>query len=421
MNMPELNFYDTSDIDKIQKEDLENPVVLRQLQVVADEYLKGADVGEAQEVLNHLLAVFKRYPEFPTEHSELWPTYRSVLVQLRWTALPVLTDDEVEDLFRQNLLYAFGRAVEIEEKLGGLFRIHKDVETLGYRRLMVLRGLKDNQEWIGKISIMIDGSRVPAAPTVKNWLQDYDSSAPSGHSRGVLAEENYLAQSVNCKKISAEQREIIRRLVKVYDFLRFPKLPDDIVESTSHQIPLRPVGPVIPVEAQRSTAPSPAVGVSLQVATAYKGMLAFERSVAKEAAGLQAAVGTDGMKLRAAWYAAVQGKRVAATVAALRIAAANGELERMLADDQRLKRYLIAVWPGLYGDAAAVELAEHPSSPASVRRFLRYILQERLKLEAGEAARIGAQIGNIFASRGQAGYAKLAYYDVKSKTFKWLT
>ena len=116
----------------------------------------------------------------------------------------------------------------------------------------------------------------------------------------------------------------------------------------------------------------------------------------------------------------MRARSIPRTVAVLRLLVERDELLSMLSGDEQLKHYLVSVWPEMYGAAAADELARNPNSRQSVQKFLQYLLQERLGLPVGEAARVGAQLSNAFKQRGKNELQNLAYFDVQDQTFKWM-
>ncbi|MDD5110682.1 MAG: hypothetical protein PHI63_05740 [Patescibacteria group bacterium] len=413
------NFFDPKSVATLTAVDLGDDEVYRGLRAAADEFLQGADVGDAHEALKNLIKILKSSPTFRVEQPGQWEKYQALIVQLQWACVPILTDDEVENLFRKHLLFAFEREVDVEAKLGGFFRIHRDTETLGYRRLIVLRGLKENQEQIGREGIPIGGSGTDVAPTVQNWLRDYDQSTPRSRTRGVLAQEHYLSTGTKGKKLTPPQRDMVRRLVKLYDFLRYPQLPEEIVEPTGHEIPSRLISPQPDTGRGAAQSASPQAR-SEEIRSAFRGEAAVEATVQRELESLRRAVGNDPRRLRDAFYHVVRERNIATAVAVLRLLCERDELLAMLSGDEKLQQYLQAVWPALYGAAAAQRFAQSPLARQSVVLFIQYILQERLGLPEGEAARVGAQLGNILANKGHREYDKLAYYDVAEQTFKWL-
>ncbi len=389
------------------------------------------EAGLAQKLIPRIAALQQPAPERPVLSSQDEEKLSQLILLLKVVALPVLKPRDMEEVCRSGVALALRAGLNLHAGIRYAFIFTGEPELAVPLAQTIMRVLGTNAEIIGDSPIVDPetGERMP--PTVANWLRQYNGAFPVGVERGPIERAQYLQRDQNVKQIRSGERELLTRLLEVYDLLRFP-----------HRAPVGEEGGGEPVVDRRrtfqlasaATLPPPVSGPATaeqprsvvagtpmtQILAAYQGATAFERSVAQQAERLRQIVGSDGANLRAAFLAAVQAKHIARTVASLRLMAENGELERMLSSDERLRRYLIAVWPGLYGEAAAVQFADNPASRQSVQKFLQYLVQERLGMSESDAARVGAQLANIFMARGQTEYEKLAYFDVKSKTFKWL-
>jgi len=377
------------------------------------------EIGKTAQLLAALKEALERGKALADRDGERWLAFQELVVYLQWNCLPLVSPADAERLFQLHLLFCRPAEIEVVEKVLRLYvdYVERPAEYQRFRAV-ILRGLKANQERLGSRSMTVNRAVVP--PYVGNWLADYDHGSTGAGARRDLARITYLNQSQNVKGLRAEERETLRQVLKSYDFFKFPVLASGRVAATGHVVPEEAQRPLSESAAGAAVPPVPDV-MQQRIQLAYQGEIAQERMVAREADGLKRAVGSDPGKLSAAFFAAVQEKNVARTIAALRLLCERGGLERMLADDRRLQRYLLTVWPARYGAAAAAQFAEAPTARQSVQMFIQYVLQERLGLPEGEAARAGVKLGNIFTQRGRHEYEKLAYFDVKSKTFKWLT
>ncbi|MEI6835389.1 MAG: hypothetical protein WCK59_01015 [Candidatus Falkowbacteria bacterium] len=105
--------------------------------------------------------------------------------------------DKLQD-FNIAIFQAFNAEEGLEDK----------VETLFY----------NNQEKLSEHHIILDGH--PASPSIANWLKDFIKKYGSGLFNEVVLAE-YLSQSPNIKLIKPEERELVRKVLKLYHNLVF--------------------------------------------------------------------------------------------------------------------------------------------------------------------------------------------------------
>ncbi|BFD24811.1 MAG: hypothetical protein JST_000118 [Candidatus Parcubacteria bacterium] len=96
--------------------------------------------------------------------------------------------------------------------------------------------LYKNQEKLTTKSIILDGH--PAAPTVANWLKDFIKIYGSSlFSEISLAE--YLVKASNLKKLASAEKELVRKLLKLYrNLVFFPESMDGILLENWELFPL---------------------------------------------------------------------------------------------------------------------------------------------------------------------------------------
>lgn len=78
--------------------------------------------------------------------------------------------------------------------------------------------LYKNQEKISNHHIILDGH--PAASSIANWLKDFIKSYGSDLFNEVVLAE-YLSQSLNAKSLKPEEKELLRKILKLYRNLVF--------------------------------------------------------------------------------------------------------------------------------------------------------------------------------------------------------
>lgn len=84
-----------------------------------------------------------------------------------------------------------------------------------------------NQEKITNHQIILDGH--PASPSIANWLKDFIKQYGSDLFNEVTLAE-YLTQSLNIRQLKPEEKELIRKLLKLYrNLVFFPESMDGIL------------------------------------------------------------------------------------------------------------------------------------------------------------------------------------------------
>ncbi|MFZ2310001.1 MAG: hypothetical protein WAW11_00465 [Patescibacteria group bacterium] len=96
-----------------------------------------------------------------------------------------------------------------------IFQIFNVDENLGEK---IENLLYINQEKLSDHHIIIDGH--PASPTIANWLKDFIKKYGSGIFDEVALAE-YLTQSPNIKQLKPVEKELVRKVLKLYRNLSF--------------------------------------------------------------------------------------------------------------------------------------------------------------------------------------------------------
>ncbi|NTU98530.1 hypothetical protein HGA64_00775 [Candidatus Falkowbacteria bacterium] len=100
----------------------------------------------------------------------------------------------------------------------------------------LIKALSDNQENITKNEIMLSGKVVKGS--IENWLKDLFQKSGGGNFDNLKMTE-YLTNSENTKKLSAEEREVLGTLFKTYRNLRyFPESMNGLPPEQWYIIPM---------------------------------------------------------------------------------------------------------------------------------------------------------------------------------------
>ena len=259
------------------------------------------------------------------------------------------------------------------------------------------------------------GQELP--PAIKHWLRDYDQSSDIRQRSKRLSLIEYINTNNNVRQLSAEQKETLRRVLQVYDFIRFLNQLESVSE-TGHKIPAEKVT-VLDRGLASASVEDESSKEQQEIFQAYQGNEKQAKEISREQAKLAKKISGKVDQLPAIFYQAVQTKNVAVTIAVLLLMAETDTLGSFLKTDEKLRQFLSLTWEKQYGKATAEAFNRNPNQPKFVRLFLQYVLQQRLGLDGSEAARLGLHVGSAFVRTGKKGYNTLAYFDVKSKQFRW--
>jgi len=414
------------ELKKIIAQDLLDEKIHVKIEKMASLYINDFMIGEAKE-LYFLLDSLVGRNEILGKYPNLSESYKNILDRLSWLALPFMTHKKVEENFKYNLILGVDLLEEgLIDRVKSFFDLaFGDIDLLETRRRLILNSIAGNKEKIGTKDLSVDGEE-KVKPMIGGWIKDYNQSSDFEKRGQKLSIVEYFNKSKNASQLSKNQVKILRTVFEVYDFLRF--LPGTTaIQETGHTLPEnidisfenslerpevvveRDISPSIEKPSQREN----------EIISAYKGDPRQQKAILSEEKKIDKKFGSSIAGLRAEFYKSVQSQNVNRTIALLRLLAQRDDLADFMKEDKKLSKFLSAVWEKQYGRELADEFKADPSDIRFIRLFLQYILQQRLGLPSSDAARFGLQIGNIFVNLGKKEYNKMAYFDVKTKSFRW--
>lgn len=371
---------------------------------------------------------------------KLYQEYLKLSAISKFVSLINLKNQQIEELFKTKLLPALSsKQIDIMEQINYYLLAFGDGKSALDLINSINKGLSNNEETLGKSNLRLkDGKTLPAY--LKNWLLVYNQFTEKTKSRGALEHGNFIARDVNVRKLSEKEKKILLKLLKIYDFLRFPYEGETQVTKKREReeetvIDLRKkavarkikkpkkasitvVEPITKVPAPTSKKPPT---IHQQIQSAYQGDPKFEQDLAKEEELLGQKVQNNVKILREEFFKAVQLRNQARTIAAFKMLAKLNDLDKFLAEDEKLQKFLAITWAKKYGKKFTDEFEKDPYKAKFIKAFLRYVLEERLDMSENDSARVAAQLANIFKKQGQEKYQKIAYFDLKEKRFKYFS
>src|SRR3989338_2454664 len=163
----------------------------------------------------------------------LFSKYLVLIKALRLFGLQVTKDEEKQKFFSEQILDLFYLDfVDVGFWINRLLANYSESPDIVSRlRKVILTGLENNSQRIGKDNLVIAGSGQSQTPSVKNWLKDYiiftRSAKNINTGGGALDQVSYLNLSSNAKHLDQKNRNALFKLIKFYDWIRFGKLNFD--------------------------------------------------------------------------------------------------------------------------------------------------------------------------------------------------
>ena len=311
--------------------------------------------------------------------------------------------------------------------------VYGDPQTGLHLLNIINKGLNNNEEKFGDEKIKDSEGKI-VNNTIKNWLVEYNRFTSKKKGRGAVERGNFIANNKNAKKLTEEQKQFLSKLFLLYDFIRLPYGKKDyniergemgFQESHDQRPDINEMAgaeeeTIAPIETNvKKVEKQPTIAEEIQ--TAYQGDSLFQQQIEKEEKSISQKVGNDNQKLRDEFFRAVQLRNKARTIACFIQLVKFIDIEKFLAEDQRLKKFLAVTWNQKHGKVFADEFEKDPAQAKYIKAFVRYVLEDRLEMAESESARVAAKLANLFKKQGQEKYAKIAYFDMKDKKFKFFS
>lgn len=402
-------------ISLLEIDDLVLSEIMNDIQEFTQSIIEFDDSGLALKLSRKLKEILSSNKASSLLDPELIKEYENIVTTLKFIGLFNYTDKEIELLFRESLLLAITKGVNINQSVKNYILHFNDAEIGVDFANLAMKALGQNNEILGNNPLLLDDNNNEVSPTVSNWIKGYNQFFPVNTKRSIAEEGEYLLKDKNVRKLEREDKLYLTSLIQLYDFLRFPDMasqePTKFKDLTFGKLDL-------PDTTLTNEEESSIYGK--EVLGAYQGNEVLNKQIKKELEKIQSKFGDDTGRLRAEFFVAVQKNNMAKTVAILATMVQKNDLENFLKEEDRLNSFLSAVWEKQFGRELVREFQTKPEQLKFVRLFLRYILEQRLGMDISDAARVGLQLSNIFVSLGKKSYNKMAYFDVVTKKFNWL-
>ncbi len=379
----------------------------------------------------------RKNTQFENDQPDLYKKYSGLVTWLKFIMMEMILDNDVYDIMKLHLIEALTEYdIDVRGKIKTLFLQSWDLLLRGEKRSLLLRAFSQNNETFGNYRIELS-SKKRATATVANIIVDYNRVAKSDEQRTSLDEARYINESENLRSFTRAHKDLVLKVLQVYDFVRFPPIeeltremalsPVKNVEGAPGPAPKRGI-PDMPLnipgaaedEAARQSIKKDPLEYLQQKYDAYriqrKQVLDMEDALMVQTRG-------ELENVKRELSNAAREKERTKGIACLKIMARQKALISSLSVNpswfESVSDYMQKKYSSQYDKKevahAVSNLKMQLSSPVVISEFLQYILKERLTMTVGDSALVGVEIGQLIGGEFQS----MAYGNQETGNFEW--
>jgi arsenate reductase-like glutaredoxin family protein len=184
---------------------------------------------EEDDVADYLTIKFKVSPAIAKNIKEelvknvLDPTFIRIL-NSKPAVDSIVDKEDIINLFSKRIIETLNAPADVIQGLNiSIFKLLNEDDSLEEK---IIELLYNNNEILTSGSLLIDDREVQ--PTISNWLKDFIKINGSELFDELKLVE-YLSNSINAKKLKPEEKDLLRKLLKLYQNLAFfPESMDNI-------------------------------------------------------------------------------------------------------------------------------------------------------------------------------------------------
>ncbi|KKR03558.1 MAG: Choriogenin H [Parcubacteria group bacterium GW2011_GWF2_39_13b] len=217
---------------QLTQDQFSRPETLQAVKAEAFDLVDHLMVPESKKLAAQLEDRLKTMPTMAASAPEIYSQYQKMVIYLRLVALMALDNNTVLELIQKNYLDSFDAGLDLNERMTGKMYSIPDLIWPEYAEQLAY-ALKQNIQKIGQKPIIIKGETSPQAPTIQNWLADYDRTL-GPDLKNDLEQEEYLAKNPNAKLLDGNEKIKLRNVLKFYNNLK--PIPTAIIEKAFRDI-----------------------------------------------------------------------------------------------------------------------------------------------------------------------------------------
>ncbi|MFA5358342.1 MAG: hypothetical protein WC310_00790 [Patescibacteria group bacterium] len=438
--------------------------ILEQFRRETDEILVTNNLRDAVNCLTTLQKTMA-YDTKIKDYPDILVEYNKILNKLRLVAFASLDWNEALSFLKNNFLVALENKefIDLTDKIRSKLVTVPTLEERDNYRMRLRRALTQNGERITFKPLKVGDQTQD--PTVANWLKLYLGSLGVELVNRVTY-QGWLSQEQNIQQLTEEEKERIKYLFEVYEELKLssvsvegceetfvidedtdtplvlyrgkiesalpPQEDIDLLKKIEAVLSGKPVSLSAPTGAPSQpaviSAPIPAVAKPAtsaidrdEIIRKYEGDVKENRSIEDRMTQFTKTTGGKQRELANSLNLLLTGAAPDKLdiIAILYILAKKNAMEDLIKDDDRFYKLVEQDLTRRGGKQQLNDFKMYPTAPQSIRYFLEVLLQHKLRLSEGEAAKWGLHIVNILKKSGNEKYGKIAYFDLEAGDFRW--
>ncbi|MBI2356217.1 MAG: hypothetical protein HYV13_03380 [Candidatus Doudnabacteria bacterium] len=179
-------------------------------------------------ILTHLL---KEHPQLKIDYPQVYARYEKLIGLLKFINLSAQAGlPEIKQIIADRLLDAIEAGIKVTAKLDFVLDVYDDFlleGTIAYElgKAMLVCGSR-----LGQQPLVLSKTKRQVPPTLGNWLIDY-RSAVAADKGGSYEQITYMNQSENARKLLPADKNLLKKVLKLYDWLRFGTPIEEVVEA----------------------------------------------------------------------------------------------------------------------------------------------------------------------------------------------
>ncbi len=219
----------TIKIAQLTSEQLSDSGILEKIKAIANDIAIHNQMSSAWSLVKK---IERQTRSLIDSSPEIYKQYQRIIAQLKFTAIPYLTDEQLLQLIQSHYLKALKKGIDVEQKTKDYLAV-KSVFTWDQFRREVITRLKENQEKIDK-------------KTVSQWLNDYDNQF-GARKNSSLERTKFISKS--SADIDEKEKRFLSSLLTFYDYIKIsPPLPYLNVSEVSLKEYFKGLGVPLPEE-----------------------------------------------------------------------------------------------------------------------------------------------------------------------------
>lgn len=191
----------------------------KKLEAQIQDCLLHCDTGTARVLAEDLRRLLREEEKISSLSGEDNAKYQNYLARLQLQALPLFSEDEIAEFFRKSFLKMISDPdINVYDRFKSK-QIVMPYELAEDFLLQIIDAIHQNRETIGDERLLISGAPEAVEPTIENWLSDYDRTYGT-EPQNDLTFLNYVKNGSNTQRLSDADKELLRKVLKFYEFLK---------------------------------------------------------------------------------------------------------------------------------------------------------------------------------------------------------